>query len=91
MSDYKKLILILRKEKLHYAFKRFVYIKLQFDSSSIEHQIVRTMLNNKDNFLSVIQDTLGYSQETILSYILNAINVLDYDRQQRIIELFNNF
>ena len=91
MSDYKKLILILRKEKLHYAFKRFVHIKLQIDSSSIEHQIVRTMLNNKDDFSSVIQYTFGYSPDTILRYILNAINVLDYYRQQRIIELFNNF
>ena len=91
MGDYKKLILILRKEKLHYAFKRFVYIKLQFDSSSIEHQIVRTMLNNKDNFLSVIQYTFRYSPETILHYILTSIDVLNYYRQRRIIELFNNF
>lgn len=91
MSDYKKLILILRQEKLHYAFKRFVHIKLQLDYSSIELLIVRIMLDNKDNFLSVIQDTLGYSPDTILRYILNAINVLNYHRQQRIIELFNNF
>ena len=90
MSDYKKLILILRKEKLHYAFKRFVYIKLQFDSSSIEHQIVRTMLNNKDNFLSVIQYTFGYSPDTVLRYILTSIDVLSF-RQVRIIELFKNF
>lgn len=91
MSDYKKLILILRKEKLHYAFKRFVFAKLQLDYSSIEHQIVRIMLDNKDNFLSVIQYTFGYSPDTILRYILSAINVLNYHRQQRIIELFNNF
>lgn len=90
MSDYKKLILILRKEKLHYAFKRFVYIKLQFDSFSIEHQIVRTMLNNKDNFLSVIQYTFGYSPDTVLRYILTSIDVLSF-RQVRIIELFKNF
>lgn len=90
MSDYKKLILILRKEKLHYAFKRFVYTKLQFDSSSIEHQIVRTMLNNKDNFLSVIQYTFGYSLDTVLRYILTSINVSSY-RQVRIVELFKNF
>ena len=90
MSDYKKLILILRKEKLHYAFKRFVYIKLQFDSSSIEHQIVRTMLNNKDNFLSVIQYTFGYSPDTVLRYILTSIDVLSF-RQVRIIEIFKNF
>ena len=45
MGDYKKLILILRKEKLYYAFKRFVYAKLQLDYSSIEHEIVRIMLN----------------------------------------------
>lgn len=90
MSDYKKLILILRKEKLHYAFKRFVYIKLQFDSSSIEHQIVRTMLNNKDNFLSVIQYTFGYSPDTVLQYILTSIHVVSL-RRDRIIELFKNF
>ena len=90
MGDYKKLILILRKEKLYYAFKRFVYATLQLDYSSIEHKIVRIMLNNKDNFLSVIQDTLGYSQETILSYILTSINVLGF-RRKRIIKLFKNF
>ena len=90
MGDYKKLILILRKEKLYYAFKRFVHIKLQIDSSSIEHQIVRTMLNNKDNFLSVIQYTFGYSPDTVLRYILTSINVLGF-RRKRIIELFNNF
>ena len=90
MSDYKKLILILRKEKLHYAFKRFVYIKLQFDSSSIEHQIVRTMLNNKDNFLAVIQDTFGYSPETILRYILTSMNVTMI-RREKIFKLFRNF
>lgn len=90
MSDYKKLILILRKEKLYYAFKRFVHIKLQLDYSSIELLIVRIMLDNKDNFLSVIQDTFGYSQKTILSYILTSMNVTMI-RQQRIIELFNNF
>lgn len=90
MGDYKKLILILRKEKLYYAFKRFVYAMLQFDNFHIEHQIVRTMLNNKDNFLSVIQYTFGYSPDTVLRYILTSINVLGF-RRKRIIELFNNF
>ena len=90
MGDYKKLILILRKEKLYYAFKRFVYAKLQLDYSSIEHEIVRIMLNNKDNFLSVIQDILGYSQETILSYILTSMNVTMI-RREKIFKLFRNF
>lgn len=90
MGDYKKLILILRKEKLYYAFKRFVYAKLQLDYSSIEHEIVRIMLNNKDNFLSVIQDTLGYSQGTILSYILASMNVTMI-RREKIFKLFRNF
>ena len=90
MSDYKKLILILRKEKLYYAFKRFVYAKLQLDYSSIELLIVRIMLDNKDNFLSVIQDTLGYSQETILSYILTSMNVTMI-RREKIFKLFRNF
>lgn len=90
MSDYKKLILILRKEKLHYAFKRFVYAMLQFDNSHIEHLIVSTMLNNKDNFLAVIQDTFRYSPEMILQYILTSINVVSL-RRERIIKLFKNF
>ena len=90
MNDYKKLILILRKEKLYYAFKRFVYAKLQLDYSSIELLIVRIMLDNKDNFLSVIQDTLGYSQETILSYILTSMNVTMI-RREKIFKLFRNF
>lgn len=90
MSDYKKLILILRKEKLYYAFKRFVYAKLQFDNSNIEHLIVSTMLNNKDNFLAVIQDTFGYSPETILRYILTSMNVTMI-RREKIFKLFRNF
>ena len=90
MGDYKKLILILRKEKLYYAFKRFVFAKLQLDYSSIELLIVRIMLDNKDNFLSVIQDTLGYSQETILSYILTSMNVTMI-RREKIFKLFRNF
>lgn len=90
MGDYKKLILILRKEKLYYAFKRFVYAMLQFDNSHIEHLIVSTMLNNKDNFLAVIQDTFRYSPETILQYILTSINVVSL-RRERIIKLFKNF
>lgn len=90
MGDYKKLILILRKEKLYYAFKRFVYAKLQFDNSNIEHLIVSTMLNNKDNFLAVIQDTFRYSPETVLQYILTSINVVSL-RRERIVKLFKNF
>ena len=90
MGDYKKLILILRKEKLYYAFKRFVYAKLRLDYSNAEYLVVSTMLNNKDNFLSVIQDTLGYSQETILSYILTSMNVTMI-RREKIFKLFRNF
>ena len=90
MSDYKKLILILRKEKLYYAFKQFVYTRLRYDYCDVEYQIVEIMLNNKDNFLSVIQGIFNYSPDTILSYILTSMYVTTV-RRARIIELFKNF
>ena len=90
MGDYKKLILILRKEKLYYAFKRFVYAKLRLDYSNAEYLVVSTMLNNKDNFLLVIQSTFGYSPHNILSYILTSMNV-SLVRREIIIGLFRNF